>query len=136
MAKINKLWYATHVIHLMYILICEEHCVKSVQVRSFFWSVFCCIRTEYGDLRSKSSYSVRIQEHRDQKKFRIQWESLQKFTILCYRILVKFLYLNCRSAKQTQTSFPSEQRNPVSYSFPSWNEKTFILSFSQPHLLY
>ena len=29
------------------------HCVKSVQIRSFFWSLFPCIRTEYGDLRSK-----------------------------------------------------------------------------------
>ena len=29
------------------------HCVKSVQIRSYFWSVFSCIRTEYGDLRSK-----------------------------------------------------------------------------------
>ena len=27
------------------------HCVKSVQ-KSFFWSVFSCIRTEYGDLFS------------------------------------------------------------------------------------
>ena len=25
---------------------------ESVQIRSFFWSVFSCIRTEYGDLRS------------------------------------------------------------------------------------
>ena len=24
------------------------HCVKSVQIRSYFWSVFSCIRTEYG----------------------------------------------------------------------------------------
>ena len=31
------------------------HCVKSVQIRSYFWSVFYCIRTEYGDLRSKFS---------------------------------------------------------------------------------
>ena len=30
-----------------------RHCVKSVQIRSFLWSVFSCIRTEYGDLRSK-----------------------------------------------------------------------------------
>ena len=29
----------------------HNHCVKSVQIQSFFWSVFCCIRTEYGDLR-------------------------------------------------------------------------------------
>ena len=43
------------------------HCVKSVQIRSYFWPVFSCIRTEYGDLRSKSLYSVRIQENTDQK---------------------------------------------------------------------
>ena len=36
------------------------HCVKSVQIRSFFWSVFSCIRAEYKDLRGKSRYSVRI----------------------------------------------------------------------------
>ena len=28
----------------------ELHCVKSVQIRSYFWSVFSCIRTEYRDL--------------------------------------------------------------------------------------
>ena len=33
------------------------HCVKSVQMPRYFWSVFSCIRTEYGDLR-KSPYSV------------------------------------------------------------------------------
>ena len=27
------------------------HCVKSAQIRSFFWSVFSSIRTKYGDLR-------------------------------------------------------------------------------------
>ena len=27
-------------------------CVKSVQIQCFFSSVFCCIRTKYGDLRS------------------------------------------------------------------------------------
>ena len=31
------------------------HCGKSIQIRSFFWSLFSCIRTEYGDLRSKNS---------------------------------------------------------------------------------
>ena len=41
--------------------------MKSVQIRSFFWSVFSCIRTEYGDLLRKSPYSVRIQENTDQK---------------------------------------------------------------------
>ena len=28
-------------------------CIKSVQIRSFFWSVFCRIRTEYGEIRSR-----------------------------------------------------------------------------------
>ena len=26
----------------------DKHCVKSVQIRSYFWSVFSCIRIEYG----------------------------------------------------------------------------------------
>ena len=40
----------------------------------FFWSVFSYIRTEYGDLRSKSPYSVRIQENTEQKKLCIFWK--------------------------------------------------------------
>ena len=47
------------------------NCVKSVQVRNYFWSVFFCIRTEYGDLLRKFPYSVRIQENTDQKYLRI-----------------------------------------------------------------
>ena len=42
-------------------------CIRTVQIRSFFWCVFSCIRTEYGDLLRKSSYSVQIQESNDQK---------------------------------------------------------------------
>ena len=42
--------------------------VKSVQIRSFFWSLFSCIRNEYGYLLRKNPYSVRIQENKDQKK--------------------------------------------------------------------
>ena len=33
------------------------HCMESVQMRSFSWSVFSCIRTEYGvNLRIQSEY--------------------------------------------------------------------------------
>ena len=46
------------------------HYVKSVQIRSFFWSVFSCIRTEYG-LNTDSPCSVRMRENTDQKKLRI-----------------------------------------------------------------
>ena len=57
----------------------KAHCMKSAQIRSFFWSVFSHIRTEYGGLRSKSQYSVLIRENTDQKKLRIltlftQWQ--------------------------------------------------------------
>ena len=34
-------------------MLINGHCVKSVQIRSFFWSEFSCIRTEYGDLLHK-----------------------------------------------------------------------------------
>ena len=34
----------------------------------FFWSVFSCIRTEYGDLWSKYPYSDRIQENNKPEK--------------------------------------------------------------------
>ena len=59
------------------------HCVKSVQTRSFFWSVFFRIRTEYGEIPRISPYSVQMREHTDQKKLRIwtlfpQWYPLPK----------------------------------------------------------
>ena len=40
-------------------------------MRSFFWSVFFCIWTEYWDLLRKSPYSGQIQENTDHKKLRI-----------------------------------------------------------------
>ena len=33
----------------------SSHCVKSVQIRSFFWSVFCCILTEYRKIRTRKN---------------------------------------------------------------------------------
>ena len=58
----------------------EQHCVKSAEIRSFFWSVFSHIRTEYGDLIRKLSHLVWIRQSTDQKKLRIwtlftQWQS-------------------------------------------------------------
>ena len=35
------------------------YCVKSVQIRSYFWSVFSCIWTEYGNLLRKFSPNTR-----------------------------------------------------------------------------
>ena len=50
----------------------------------FFWSVFSCIRTEYGDLLRKSPYSVRIQENTDQKNLRI-WTLHAVFRLVNHR---------------------------------------------------
>ena len=40
---------------------------KNCPCSEFFWSVFSRIRTEYGDLRSKSPYSFRMRETTNQK---------------------------------------------------------------------
>ena len=44
------------------------HCVKSVQIRSFFLVSISRIRTEYGEILRISRYSVRMRENTDQKK--------------------------------------------------------------------
>ena len=33
----------------------KTHCVKSVQIRGYFWSVFYCIRTEYRKIRTRNN---------------------------------------------------------------------------------
>ena len=38
-----------------YYVLCLTHCVKSVQIRSFLWSVFSCIRTEYRKIRTRKN---------------------------------------------------------------------------------
>ena len=36
-------------------LLCEAHCMKSVQIRIYFWSLFFCIRTEYRKIRTRNN---------------------------------------------------------------------------------
>ena len=45
-----------------------RHCVKSVQIQSFFWSVFSRIQTDYGEILRISPNSVQMRENRNQKK--------------------------------------------------------------------
>ena len=59
-----------------------NHCLKSVKVQSFSWSVFSHTPAECGNIRSKSLYSARIRENTDQKKLRIwalfaQWLKIE-----------------------------------------------------------
>ena len=51
-----------------YVLHGNIYCVKSVQIRSFFRSVFSRIRTVYGEILRISPYSIRMRENMDQKK--------------------------------------------------------------------
>ena len=67
------------------------HSVKSVQIRSFFWSVFSNIRTEYGEIPCISPYSVQMRENTDQKKLRI-WKHFTQWTVMPY-LLQKCFYI-------------------------------------------
>ena len=64
-------------------------------MRSFFWSLFSHIRTEYGEIRSISLYSVRIRENADQKKLCICTLSMQ----------CKLWYLNKSRVGFSESSF-------------------------------
>ena len=75
-----KVEFETISFNLVLTIPLRSHCVKSFQIRRFFWSVFSAIWTEYGDLRSKSPYSVRIRENTDQKILRIWALFKQCFT--------------------------------------------------------
>ena len=66
------------------------HYVKSVQIRSFFWSLFSRIRTEYGEIRSISPYSVRMRENADQKKLHIRTFFTQWLRHSHYKCCVKY----------------------------------------------
>ena len=45
----------------------NTRCVKSVQIRGFFWSVFSPIRDEYREMLQISPYSVRMRENTGQE---------------------------------------------------------------------
>ena len=61
------------------------HCVKSIQVRRFFSSVFSRIRTEYGGI---SPYPVRMRENTDQKKLRF-WTLFTKWVFSQMKINIR-----------------------------------------------
>ena len=71
-----------------------KHCVKSVQIRSFFWSLFFRIRTEYKDILRISPYSVQMQENTDQKKLRIWTHFTQWRYVVLYVMLRFYIVLN------------------------------------------
>ena len=64
MLKTNKFYFKEHFLkeysilqYQFFINLLFKLCVKSVKIRSFFWSVFSRIRTEYGEIRSNHVFS-------------------------------------------------------------------------------
>ena len=65
-------------------IVTRIHGVKSVQIWSFFWSIFSHIRTEYGEILRISPYSFQMRENTDQKKVSI-WTIFTQW--LCVQII-------------------------------------------------
>ena len=65
--KKHQLTLQAWITNVCLIIFCKWHCVKSVSIRSFFWSVFSRIRIEYGHLLCKTPYSIQIRENIAQK---------------------------------------------------------------------
>ena len=61
----------------------DFHCVESVQIRSFFWSIFSRIRSEYGEIRS-------MRENTDQIKLCIWTLFTQCSKIYLQKYLIYF----------------------------------------------
>ena len=73
------------------------HCVKCVQIRSFFWSVFSRIRTEYGEI-----VSLRIQSEYRKKRTR-------KYSIFGYFSRSGNFYQKYWWQQFCSSNFPSRQ---------------------------
>ena len=91
-----------------YRLIKISHCVKSVQTWCFFWAVIFSIRTEYGEIRRISPYSVRMREYTDEKKLRICTLFTQcikhLFSIDCVNIYLFSIYFSKNFARWKKLS--------------------------------
>ena len=81
----------------------------------FFWSVFSCIQTEYGEIRSICPYSVRMRENTDQKNSEYGYFSLSG----CYELLEVFIpyQLDQQSIK---TTFSENAINFETYYLSIW----------------
>ena len=81
------------------------HCLKSVQIRSFFWSVFSRIWTEYGEMLRISPYSVWMWENTDQKKLRIWTHLTQCIISVSIKKILSGFYLLFQSLLEFTINF-------------------------------
>ena len=64
------------------------HCVKSVQMRSFFWSIFFRIRSEYGEIQSDHTVRSDGNVSSERKAIWLMWEYF-----ICYLTDVNTFYM-------------------------------------------
>ena len=122
-----------------------------------FWSVFSFIRTEYGDLQCKSSYSVRIQEntdHTDQKKLRIgtlfrQYQKSQKVMGIINKLIgkgvieyteyekgefISLIFFRSKSDKTSRIILSLKTLNEfLEYNHFKMEKVHSVVDFFQPH---
>ena len=74
----------------------SSHCVKSVQIQSFFWPVFSRIQTKYGDLFCGSCGSSVIPHEADSLQHKSCWEYRQwlRHSIFSFSLFFFFLLWN------------------------------------------
>ena len=73
----------------------NQHCMKSVKIRSLSWSVFSRFLTEYGEIQSIPLYSVWMQKNMDQKKLCLDtFHPVQPSYILNYKPFFKHCILH------------------------------------------
>ena len=78
--------------------------MKSLQIRSFFWSTFSGIRSQYGGLLSKSSYSFQTLENTDHKNSQLSAHSYGYDQYFTYKYI--YFYPACA---QIQFKGPSRE---------------------------
>ena len=66
------------------------HCVKSVQIRSYFWSLFSCIWTEYGYLLRKSAIKSEYRKIRIRNNSLFGQFSCSSWVLVGYRMDNRF----------------------------------------------
>ena len=59
--------------------LCNEHCMKSVKIRSFFWSVFSCIQSEFRKIQTRKKSIFRHFWRSGKERVAVNWK-------ICYEM--------------------------------------------------
>ena len=74
-----------------------KHCVKSVQIRSYFWSVFSCFRIEYRKIQTRNNSVFRhfsCSENFDENTFFKYFFTISSYSFRIVLCFLKNLILN------------------------------------------